>query len=201
MVFMKKFLRHYFFPHSKNNHRAKLLHHSSLVFVILGFLAATWISVNIRHEAPGVLGISYSISTNELLSLTNKMRQQNGQPTLTLNSDLNQAAAAKADDMFAKNYWAHFAPDGSTTPWMFIKNSGYDYLYAGENLAKGFTSSSDVVTAWMNSPSHRENILSPKYKDIGFAVKEGTLQGEDTVLVVQMFGSQQTAVADIAPSG
>ena len=68
--------------------------------------------------------------------------------------------------MFSKNYWAHFAPDGSTSPWDFIHQSGYNYIFAGENLAKGFTDANSVVAAWMNSPSHRENILSNKYKDV-----------------------------------
>jgi hypothetical protein len=101
----------------------------------------------------------------------------------------------KAAYMFEHNFWAHYAPDG-TSPWYFIKNAGYEYEYAGENLAKGFSNSSDVVTAWMNSPTHRENVLSPKYQDIGFAVVEGKLLGEDTVLVVQMFGSLPAGIVE-----
>ena len=86
--------------------------------------------------------------------------------------------------MFSKDYWAHNAPDG-TTPWVFIKNTGYNYIYAGENLARGFNSASDVINAWMNSPEHRQNVLSPNYQNVGFAVATGTLSGEDTVLVVE----------------
>jgi hypothetical protein len=104
----------------------------------------------------------------------------------------------KADYMFAKDFWAHNGPDG-TTPWYFIKKSGYTYVYAGENLARGFTSSSDVVTAWMNSPTHRENMLSPNYKDIGFSIKKGKLLGEDTTLVVEMFGSTTNISSGQAP--
>ncbi len=105
--------------------------------------------------------------------------------------------------MFADNRWAHIAPDG-TTPWVFIKNSGYDYLYAGENLARGFTNASDAVNAWMASPTHRENLLSSNYSDVGFAVRSGTLTGSDTILIVQMFGTkyvpqdQEKPVAQIA---
>ena len=191
---MKKFLRHLFIPHSKNNHRAKILHHSSFLLIILTLLASTFfISKGIRSH-PDILGVSYSITTDELLTLTNQQRAAHGNSPLTLSSDLSAAATAKAHDMFAKNYWAHFAPDGSTTPWMFIKAAGYDYTYAGENLAKGYTNSSDIVTAWMNSPTHRENLLNPQYKDIGFAVEEGNLVNEDVVLVVQMFGAHATAV-------
>jgi len=89
--------------------------------------------------------------------------------------------------MFAKNYWAHFAPDGKT-PWDFILNSGYQYEYAGENLAKNFLFSDDVVSAWMNSQIHRDNILKREYSEVGYAVVNGMFNGEQTTLVVQMFG-------------
>lgn len=145
----------------------------------------------IERQYPAVLGDSTSISIQDLLTYTNLKRQANGLAPLTLNTQLNHAAEQKARHMFAQNYWAHVAPDG-TTPWVFIKDSGYEYLYAGENLARGFNTGSEVVDAWMNSPTHKENMLSPNYTDIGFAVLPGSLTGSDTVLVVQMFGSPYT---------
>ena len=96
--------------------------------------------------------------------------------------------------MFAKNYWAHVSPDG-TTPWVFIKSAGYSYVYAGENLARGYNTSQDVVTAWMASPEHKQNMLSSNYQNVGFAIVTGNLTGEDTVLVVEMFGSTALAAA------
>lgn len=186
---MRKLLLHYFTPHELNNYRSKLLHHSSLFAFALLLFVGTF-AINYTHKThPEVLGISYTITEQDLLKYTNQARQENGLPALSLNQSLITAASAKADDMFAKNYWAHFAPDG-TSPWYFIKNAGYNYLFAGENLAEGFTDSKSIVDAWMNSPSHRENLLSDKYKDIGFAIEEGNLQGHDVVLVVQMFGAQ-----------
>ncbi len=134
------------------------------------------------------------ISVQELVTLTNQKRAENGFGTLSENSQLSIAAGKKADDMFAKNYWAHNSPDG-ITPWVFIKQAGYNYVYAGENLARGFNSSSDVVNAWMASSTHRANILSANYKDVGFAVKSGSLNGEQTFLVVQEFGSRQVLSA------
>lgn len=187
------YLRHFLTPHHTNNFRAKILHNSSLFSIILFF---TFLTVGLLYLArvhPSVLGISFSISQSELLQDTNTQREQNGLKSLSINDKLNQAAEAKAKYMISHNFWAHFAPDG-TTPWYFIKNSGYDYLYAGENLAKGFTSSQDVVTAWMNSPSHRENMLSSKYNDVGFAIEEGNLLGEDVVLVVEIFGATAQVV-------
>ena len=186
---MRRITKHYFIPHEHNNFRSKLLHHSSLVILIL-ILFITSISINFLHSShPEVLGISYSISQQELLDHTNRVRQEHGLPPLQLNQSLASAANGKAQHMLANNYWAHFAPDG-TSPWTFIKGAGYGYIFAGENLAKGFTDSQSIVNAWLNSPSHRENLLSDKYKDIGFAISEGTLEGSETVLVVQMFGAQ-----------
>jgi hypothetical protein len=90
--------------------------------------------------------------------------------------------------MFSKNYWAHVAPDG-TTPWDFIKKNGYNYSSAGENLARDFNDSQSVVSAWMASKSHRENIVNLHYREIGIGVVNGILDGKETTLVVQMFGT------------
>ena len=100
--------------------------------------------------------------------------------------------------MLSENYWAHNSPEG-TTPWVFIKNAGYTYIYAGENLARGFDSSQEVVSAWMASPEHRANLLSGNYKDVGFAVVSGKLTGEDTVLVVEELGSKEGEILAKSP--
>jgi hypothetical protein len=192
---IKKILHHFFVPHTKNNHRAKLLHHSSLFAVCVLLLALSFSFSYIHKKTPSILGISYSITEPDLVAATNRIRVEKGLRPLTINPQLSDAARRKAVDMFSKNYWAHFAPDGSTSPWFFIKEAGYSYLYAGENLAKGFTDSEEVVNAWMNSDSHRENMLSDKYNDIGFAIVEGRLEGEETVLVVEMFGTASPVVA------
>lgn len=191
---MKDILLHLFLPHHTNNHRAKFLHHRSLLLLIGAlFLTSFFISLpSTRHGS--VLGVSSNISVSDLLALTNQKRVEQGLSALALNSELSTAAQYKAQDMFAKNYWAHNSPDG-TTPWVFIKSSGYDYLYAGENLARGFYTSSDVVEAWMASPGHRENIMSSNYDEIGFAILDGNLTGDETVLVVQMFGRSKAVAA------
>lgn len=188
---MKEFLAHTFLPRHSNNHRAKLLHHRSLFIALLLFLFATVLTTYGKRTFPQVLGTAIDISVEELLTLTNTKRIQQRLHALTLNEQLSQAARQKAKDMFAKAYWAHNAPDGRT-PWVFIRTSGYDYVFAGENLAKGFTNSEDIVSAWMASTSHRENMLSSNYQEIGFAVEKGRLNGEETVLVVEMFGNRSS---------
>lgn len=189
---MINYFRHFFTPHHTNGHRPRALHNNTLSVIIV-FLLAFIISLQpLKQKYPSVLGISSSIKVQELLNITNQKRAEAGLSPLTLNSQLSNAANAKASYMFQKNFWAHVAPDG-TTPWYFIKNSGYEYLYAGENLARGFNTAPDVVNAWMASPTHRENMLSSNYKDIGFAVQTGTLTGSETVLVVEEFGSRYSA--------
>lgn len=185
---MKQILHHLFLPHESNNHRSKVLHHDSLLIAIAFLFAGIIVIQGIHRQYPAVLGDATSITVQDLLKDTNLEREANGLPPLVLNADLTKAAQMKAKDMFAKDYWAHVSPDG-TTPWVWIRDSGYNYLYAGENLARGFSTSGDVTTAWMNSPEHRANLLSPNYTDIGFAVQSGTLTGSETTLVVQEFGS------------
>ncbi len=187
---MKKFLTHYFYPHETNNHRAKLLHHKSILFFIFFLVVGGFFLSFVRSNYSSVLGISNNVTLQELLALTNREREINGLPALKLNGELSSAAEGKASNMLTENYWAHESP-GGVTPWVFIKNAGYNYTYAGENLARGFTNAQDVVSAWMASPTHRQNMLSSNYKEVGFAIRTGNLTGEETVLVVEMFGSRE----------
>jgi hypothetical protein len=194
---MRDFLHHLFLPRESNNHRARILHHSGLLLLIAVFFVLEISFSFIHSQREDILGIRTEITAQELLTLTNKKRAENGLAPVQLNDTLSNAASQKASDMFSKNYWAHNSPEG-TTPWVFIKSAGYDYLYAGENLARGFTTSSDVIDAWMDSPGHRENMLSPNYREIGFAVVPGSLTGDETVLVVEMFGQKREGAVEIA---
>lgn len=138
----------------------------------------------VRH---GVLGYATDMSVQSLLDDTNSQRSGNGLGGLSLNSELIQAAQAKANDMVARDYWSHNTPDGQT-PWSFITAAGYNYQTAGENLAYGFLTASDTLTGWMNSPEHRANILNTTYKEVGFGIAnsanyQGT--GPETVVVAE----------------
>lgn len=195
---MKDFFYHFFVPSVSNNHRAKILHNSTLFLTITFLFLSSFFIQSFKEVFPSVLGIANNINVDSLFVLTNKEREINGTDPLTINGKLSQAAEQKARDMFVNDYWAHNSPDGKT-PWVFIKNAGYSYVYAGENLARGFSSTEDVVAAWMASPSHRANMLSSNYKDVGFAVVEGKLNGEDTVLVVEEFGNQGIPFIESSP--
>mgnify|MGYP001616152111 CR=1 FL=1 len=191
---MQEFLRHFFLPHEGNNHRAKLLHHTSLLALISIFFVGAFLFPLLKTSFPDVLGIAVNISSVDLLSFTNQKRAEKKLGQLYLNSQLSQAATQKANNMLAHNYWAHTSPAGAT-PWKFIKESGYSYIYAGENLARGFSDSKSVIDAWMASPTHRSNMLSGNYQDVGFAVAQGKLGNEDTVLVVEMFGGKKASLS------
>jgi hypothetical protein len=141
------------------------------------------------NRFPDILGYASQIPAGEIVQLTNSERQSRGLSQLKLNPELSAAALQKASDMFARNYWAHVSP-GGVQPWFFITQAGYTYRYAGENLARDFSDPKSIIQAWLNSPTHRDNLLNSRYEDIGVAVVDGTLEGKDTTLVVQMFGTK-----------
>ena len=140
---------------------------------------------------------SAAVVSTVLVDLANGDRSSQSLGALTISPVLVAAAQAKADDEAAKGYFAHVAPDGKDS-WYWFKLVGYKFNYAGENLAVDFSDSADVNTAWMNSPSHRENIMNGHYTEIGIATAQGLYQGHPTTFVVQMFGTPSAAAAAVA---
>jgi hypothetical protein len=175
-------------PHHRNDHHPFLTRHRGLSFFLIGILVSQLLTNLVVGRPALTLGFATDIQKEALISQTNQQRVANGKGSLTESAALSQAALLKAQDMFAKDYWAHVSPDG-TTPWHFFNLVGYKYQFAGENLAKGFDTSAGVIQGWLDSPSHRENMLNNNYKEIGMAVLNGQLQGESTTLVVQLFGT------------
>ena len=191
-------LHHWFVSNRKNKFHPIALRSSGLIVFLAIFIAIPFVYNITTAKQFRVLGYATNVTVSDIYSLSNQERTNVGLTPLILNSQLNSAALAKANDMMADNYWAHIAPDG-TTPWYFIESSGYDYITAGENLAKDFNTSSGVVAGWMASTSHRENILNSSYKDVGYAVVNGVLQGSETTLIVAMYGSKNDVVIAAAP--
>lgn len=181
-------LKHLFVPQQGNNHKARILHPASLSVIVALFLTGQFVLNFFTLVSPSVLGFASDIAPEQVVELVNQKRAEQGLAPLAVNGSLNEVAQRKAGDMFAFNYWAHTSPSGRD-PWTFFKEVGYKYVYAGENLARDFMNSDSVVGAWMNSPTHRDNILNPNYKEIGLAVVNGTLSGVETTLVVQVFGT------------
>lgn len=139
-------------------------------------------------------GNTDALSISGIIYHTNRARAQNGSlPPLSENTILNKDAQMKVDDMFAKQYFEHVSPIG-VGPADLAQAVGYAYVVVGENLALGdFSGDDGVVTAWMNSPGHRANILKPQYQEIGVAVGRGMYEGRMTWLAVQSFGMPLSA--------
>lgn len=143
-----------------------------------------------------VFGLSFQsaraseISQENVIDLTNYSRVKNGLNALAENSKLNEAAMAKAKDMLQNNYFAHTSP-ANVTPWHWFEKVKYAYRYAGENLAINFKTAEDEHEAWMESETHKKNILNPKYQEIGVAVQKGMIDNRLATITVQMFGARE----------
>ncbi|MFA6428275.1 MAG: CAP domain-containing protein [Candidatus Buchananbacteria bacterium] len=135
---------------------------------------------------------AHEISATEILHLTNLARQEQNLPSLKVNAQLTSAAYNKAADILSKGYFSHTSPEGKRFS-DFIKETGYNYFLAGENLAINFIDSQEVVAAWKKSPTHYANLVNPAYQEIGLAVVEGIFDKQPTIVVVQEFGTQTTA--------
>ena len=130
------------------------------------------------------------ISIAEVTLETNKERRENGQNLLAENQKLNLAADFKMRDMFTRQYFNHYAPDGTSGIQELLVRFDYSYMMAGENLAFGnFRSARELVEGWMASPGHRANILNSSYRDIGVAAGYDVFEGRKTIIAVQIFGA------------
>ncbi len=180
----------HFIPHAGNNHVPHVLHHRALLGYSVLLILLKTLAVGVGISFPAASLFSSAITPNNIISLTNETRQSLDLPTLVVDNKLMAAAQAKAEDMMANGYFAHTSPSG-VTPWYWFGAYGYDYRSAGENLAANFSQAEDVNAGWMASPSHRENIVSDRYAEIGVGVVQGEYENYETTFVVQMFGFEQ----------
>ena len=175
-----------FIPCSENKCRPSFLESRFLFWCILALFFLKIILVSFVFCFPQNAFFA-EINKATLFSLTNQERQSLGLNSLAENQKLKDAAYLKAQDMLRNDYFAHTSPAG-ISPWYWFGKAGYDYKYAGENLAIDFLDSGELYRAWDNSPSHRENIINSNYSDIGIAVVTGDFEGKETTVVVQLFG-------------
>lgn len=188
-------LRRVVVPHKGNQYRPHLIRRYGLIAVLLCIVAAQLGHVRLAGRA--VLGAQTDLTPAALMAATNQERVRAGVVPLQSNDALTRAAYLKAQDMFSKQYWAHVAPDG-TTPWSWFLKVGYTYSAAGENLAKNFSTAEATTAAWMASPEHRQNLLNKNYRDVGYAVMDGVLQGKATTLIVALYGAPAAKAGVVA---
>ncbi len=135
------------------------------------------------------------ISIESVIRLINESRKKEGIEILKESPILDTIAKDKVKDMLVNDYFAHTSPSGKD-PWYWFSQNGYNYAYAGENLAINFKSARAQHEALMKSESHRKNILNSNYSEIGVAVAQGKIDGKETVLVAQVFASPMVGVVD-----
>jgi uncharacterized protein YkwD len=128
------------------------------------------------------------ITAENVTTLMNVWRAENGMGPLRLDAKLTRAAESRMQDMIDGAWWSHESPEG-TPPFVWITAADYNYVAAAENLAAGFETARLLVESWIESPGHRANILNPLYADCGIAVIEGRTdrRGEGKSIVV-LFG-------------
>lgn len=181
-----KAFKHAFVPHEGNDYRPHFLREHVVLTVVIVSILSLLLSVTsyliIRKTAFGTL-----VASSVLIDFTNDTRQELDLPFLVRNELLQNSSLQKAKDMANLAYFAHESPDGSA-PWKFFKMAHYGYSYAGENLALNFPTSKRVHEGWLNSPKHRDNIVDPKFQEIGISVLSSLYQGKPVLFVVQHFG-------------
>ncbi|SOC34894.1 CAP and S-layer homology domain-containing protein [Ureibacillus acetophenoni] len=122
---------------------------------------------------------------DEVVHYVNIEREKFGVAPLELDMLLNQLAIIKAKDMVKRHYFEHKSPYYGY-PWDLATLFDYEYTSLGENIARNFQAPKDVVDAWMESPSHRENMLRDSYTNIGVGI---TKDDNGNYYWVQMFSS------------
>lgn len=145
--------------------------------------------INVTNLSEIPINKSSKFSATSIINITNRHRYENGNISpLKENEKLNFSANKKLEDILNRQYFEHISPDGIGVADLAGEVS-YEYITVGENLALGnFSNNEALVSAWMESPGHRANILNSHYREIGVAVKEGIYQGKKVWVSVQHFG-------------
>jgi hypothetical protein len=181
-------LHDYFFPHERNAYRPHFFSVWSISVIAIGLLVIQGAYLAQTRLVFTNTNFLASVLPSVLVDLTNEDRTENALSPVEYDARLENAAQLAVNDMASKSYFAHNSPDGKT-PWYWLKQVGYPYTYAGQNLAVNFSDSQDVENAWLNSPTHRANIMKPEFTRIGIATAKGTYKGEEVIFVVQFFAT------------
>jgi len=188
-------LKDLFIPHAGNNYLPQALKPTRLLFHAVSIVAIKSIVVVFVLFYPLSAWLSPDLALAEakkIIKLTNNLRQAVSLPAFLESQKLTQAAWQKVEDMALNQYFAHVSPTGlGLKNW--LEKINYKYSLAGENLAVGFSKAEDVVAAWKASPTHYDNIIESKFKEIGVAVADGRLNQVDTAFIAQYFGAPAQA--------
>lgn len=196
---VSRWLKDHFVPYASNNHHPLYFRGASLAALGIAVLILQALYLGQTQIVFKQTGFLAAVLPGALVSLTNEDRIQNGVGELEEDEALSRIAQQKAEDMATRGYFSHTTPEGHE-PWWWLDQAGYKYKHAGENLAVNFSDSEEVEKAWMDSPTHRANIVKPVYTKIGIGVARGTYEGERAIFVVQFFAAPPPpAVSTIKP--
>ncbi|HYO77740.1 MAG TPA: CAP domain-containing protein [Thermoanaerobaculia bacterium] len=160
--------------------------------LLLALLCCTAFSASAADD------FSAEISVENVIRVMNAYRAEAALPPLVSERRLHLAAEDRMRHMEEESYWAHQAPDG-TSPFVWVKAREYNYQRVGENLATGFETAKVLVEAWMESPGHRANIMSPHFEDCGIAIIDGAVDGPAVGRsIVVLFGRKHEPAPVIA---
>lgn len=184
-------LKHTFIPHEHNNYAPHFFREVSVAILVIAAIFLLGMSFGSSFILQRTV-LGANVTADVLIDLTNESRLANNEALLSRNALLDQAATLKGNDMSANEYFSHNSPTG-VTPWHWFREVGYNFLYAGENLAINFIDAKEVRDAWLASPTHRANLLDSRFKEIGMATVSGIYKSEPTIYVVQLFGTPALA--------
>ena len=194
---LRNWFKKYFVPHKGNSYKPHLFREASSLGIFSLVILLFILAVSGRYILTRI-DLTALVLPKVLVDYTNDDRSTEQYGHLAISTTLEKAAQLKANDMATKSYFAHNSPEGKN-PWYWFEQAGYEFSYAGENLAVNFDDSLDVNKAWMKSPGHRANIMNKNFTEIGIATAEGMYEGRRTVFVVQLFG-RPAAPTKVTPS-
>jgi uncharacterized protein YkwD len=181
----------FFIPHKGNNHHPHMLHTKRALFYSLFFIAVKAVvfvfTISIPLQAfmmPDIL----KEQRNEVLRLVAETRAANGLEVLSGADKLYSSSQNKSEDMVENSYFSHVSPESRDLKY-FLDQVNYSYRYAGENLAMGFSDAKSVVSAWIKSPLHYQNIMDGDFSETGMGIASGDYKGKETVFIAQHFGA------------
>ncbi len=154
-----------------------------IAVTIIGFLFfLSFAKINPEKQAEASI-----LNEDKILELINIERKKINLSNLVRSPKLEKSAYQKAKDMSDNQYFSHYRPTDNKRGLTFIIENDYEYEMAGENLAIYFDEAEELVSDWMSSPGHRQNILKPEFTETGIGIYKGFYEGFETNFVVQFF--------------
>jgi len=185
--------KNFIIPTKYNNHTPHLISRNAMLVYILVLFVFNFFVIQF-----GFAEINADVGITEVLENHNDERRKNGLTSLKYSESLSNSAESKAKAMLDQNCWSHYCPEDKS-PWEYFFEADYDYIHAGENLAEGFYDIDSLMNAWMNSPTHKENILNSNFTEIGIGFAYGDFQGNPNNLVIAIhFGTPKEQIVNVS---